>query len=100
MSRVPCKSCGESIHPDTAAKNEGLCMPCKGGYRDKIEAGKRRREEEKKYEQSAERQYWLALSSRVHASPNGFSMLAPVEQTYFALGCLILLCHKRLGAFR
>jgi hypothetical protein len=64
-------------------------MPCKGGYRDRIEAGKRRREEEKKYDQSAERQYWLALSSRVHASPNGFSMLAPIERTYFALGCLI-----------
>ena len=89
MLRVPCKSCGESIHPDTAAKNGGLCMPCKGGYRERIEAGKSRREEEKKYEQSAERQYWLGLSSRVHGSPSGFNELPQPEQTYFSLGCLI-----------
>ena len=64
-------------------------MPCKGGYREQIEAGIRSREEEKAHEKSAERQYWLGLSSRVHEVPNGFSLLLPAEQTYFALGCLV-----------
>ena len=64
-------------------------MPCKGGYRDRIEAGKRRREEEKRYEQCAERKFWLSLSERVHASANGFSDLAPAEKTYYAIGCLL-----------
>ncbi len=89
MSRVPCQKCGESIHSDTAAKNDGLCMPCKGGYRERIEAGKRRREEEKQYEQSAERRYWRSLSSRVHESAEGFTRLTAAEKTYYAIGCLI-----------
>lgn len=89
MQRVPCKVCGESIHPDTAAKNGGLCMPCKGGYRERIEAGKRRREEEREYDQSEERRYWLQLVSEVHGSEDGFRKLPTEDQTYFALGCLI-----------
>ncbi len=89
MSRLPCQKCGDSIHPDTAAKNDGLCMPCKGGYRERIEAGKLRREEEKRYEQSAERKFWLNLSERVHVSAHGFSSLAPAEKTYYAIGCLM-----------
>lgn len=89
ITRLPCKSCGELIHPDTAAKNDGLCMPCKGGYRANIEAGKKRREEERIYEQSAERKYWKALVGRVHGSPDGFQLLADVEKTYYAVSCLI-----------
>jgi Domain of unknown function (DUF4375) len=89
MSRVPCLKCGESIHPDTAVKNDGLCMPCKGGYRDRIEAGKLRREEEKKYDQSAEGRYWRFLSSRVQESAEGFAGLTSAEKTYYAIGCLI-----------
>jgi len=89
MYRVPCLKCGESIHPDTAAKNDGLCMPCKGGYRERIEAGKLRREEEKKHEQSAERRYWRSLTSKVHESAEGFDGLTQTEKTYFAIGCLI-----------
>jgi hypothetical protein len=89
MLRVPCSSCGESIHPDTAAKNNGLCMPCKGGYRERIEAGKRQREEDRKYEQSAERKYWLRLVSQIHESTDGSNGLTSNERTYFALGCLV-----------
>jgi hypothetical protein len=89
MSRVPCQKCGESIHSDTATKNDGLCMPCKGGYRERIEAGKRRREEEKKYAQSTERRYWLSLSSKVHSSAEGAGGLKPAEKTYYAIRCLI-----------
>lgn len=45
--RLPCKTCGESIHPDTAELNGGLCMPCKRGYRQQVDDGKRRRELER-----------------------------------------------------
>ncbi len=85
----PCKSCGELIHPDTAAKNGGLCRPCKGGYRANIEAGKKRREEERIYEQSAERKHWRALVSRVYDRPSGFEALRAPEKLYFAVSCLI-----------
>ncbi|CAN7316207.1 DMP19 family protein [Polaromonas sp. LjRoot131] len=87
--RLPCKSCGESIHPDTAAKNNGLCMPCMGGYRKDIEAGKKRREQERIYDQSAERKHWVALVKRVHDVPNGFEKLMPPEKTYFSVSVLI-----------
>ncbi|MCX7256823.1 MAG: DUF4375 domain-containing protein [Polaromonas sp.] len=89
ITKLPCKSCGELIHPDTATKNDGLCMPCKGGYRANIEASKKRREEERIYEQSAERKYWVALVERVHGSPEGFQLLADAEKTYYAVSCLI-----------
>jgi hypothetical protein len=32
-TRVPCSKCGVSIHPDTAQKTGGLCMPCSGAVR-------------------------------------------------------------------
>jgi hypothetical protein len=88
-NRLPCNICGESIHPDTAVKNNGLCMPCKGGYRDRIEAGKRQREEDRAYEQSAERKYWRNLVGRVHDTSAGFNGLRSEEKTYFAVSCLI-----------
>lgn len=88
IQRVPCKTCGDSIHPDTAAKNDGLCMPCKGGYKQQIEDGKKRREQEHRYEQSPERRYWLALVKRVHHGP-GFDALEAAEKTYYAVSCLI-----------
>jgi hypothetical protein len=87
MQRLPCKACGESIHPDTAAKNGGLCVPCKRGYRVNIEASKKRREEERLYEQSAERKHWLALVKK--EDEQGFHALSAVEKTYFAVSCLI-----------
>ena len=88
-TRIPCRTCGDLIHPDTAAKSNGLCMPCKGGYRESIEEGKRQRERERAYEKSPERRHWLALVERVHKSNEGFYSLSPDEQTYFALRCLI-----------
>jgi hypothetical protein len=88
-TRLPCRTCGDLIHPDTAAKNNGLCMPCKGGYRARIEESKRQRELERAYEKSAERRHWLTLVERVHQSNEGFQALSPDEQTYFALRCLI-----------
>ncbi|MBU1350559.1 MAG: DMP19 family protein [Gammaproteobacteria bacterium] len=88
IQRLPCKSCGDSIHPDTAAKNDGLCMPCKGGYRQRIEDGKKRREQERLYEKSPERLYWKALVDRVHGQ-GGFDTLGEAEKTYYAVSCLV-----------
>ncbi len=87
MQRLPCRECGELIHPDTAAEYNGLCMPCKGGYRANIEAGKKRREQERLYEQSAERKHWLSLVKK--ESEVGFQALSQPEKIYFALTCLI-----------
>jgi hypothetical protein len=64
-------------------------MPCKGGYRERIEEGKRQRERERAYEQSAERKYWLNLVQRVHETPEGFYGLAEQEKLYYAVSCLI-----------
>jgi hypothetical protein len=64
-------------------------MPCKGGYRDRIEAGKKRREDEKKYDKSPARLFWLALVRSVHAPGNTFKMLSKDEQTYYAVRVLV-----------
>ncbi len=88
-TRIPCATCGELIHPDTALKNNGLCMPCKGGYREQIEAGKRRRDEERKYDKSPARLFWLNLVQRVHAAQGGLGSLSPDERTYYAVRSLI-----------
>nr|WP_316643371.1 DMP19 family protein [uncultured Roseateles sp.] len=60
-----------------------------GGYRERIEAGKRQREVDRAYEQSAERKYWRTLVDRVHRTSEGFDGLRPEEKTYFAVSCLI-----------
>ena len=64
-------------------------MPCKGGYRDGIEAGKARREAERLYDQSAERKYWLELVNRVYHTKEGFAGISPTEKTYYAVCCLV-----------
>lgn len=51
--RLPCIACGASIHPDTAVANEGLCVPCKRGYRRFTDDGQseRRREQKERVEE-------------------------------------------------
>jgi len=89
VQRLPCRACGELIHPDMAARNDGLCMPCKGGYREQIEAGRLRRVQERERERTPARLYWRLLVDRVHASPQAFMQLPQAERTYYALRCLI-----------
>lgn len=86
--RIACKTCGASMLLDTAAKNDGLCMPCMGGDRTQIEDGRRHRERARLHEQSPERKYWVSLVGRVHHGP-GFDALSTPEKTYFAVSCLI-----------
>ncbi len=89
IQRLSCVQCGDLIHPDTAAANAGLCMPCKGGYRDRIEEGKRQREREREYAKSAESFYWKDLIRRVFKTSEGFDGLRKEEQTYYAVSTLI-----------
>ena len=86
--KQPCRLCGHLILPTTAARNEGMCMPCKGGYREGIEDGKRRAEDHKRYIASPQALYWHALVNRVHNTAEGFSGLALAEQHYYAVSLL------------
>lgn len=87
--RVPCSACGASILLSTAERNEGLCMPCKGGYRKNIEASKVRYEEEKKYRESAEHKHWHWLVDQVYKSDDGFAKLSRENQLFFATNLVI-----------
>lgn len=87
--RIPCTVCGASILLSTAEKNNGLCMPCKGGYRKNIEASKLRHEEEKKYRESSEYKHWHWLVDQVHKSKDGFELLSFENQLFFSMNVLI-----------
>jgi hypothetical protein len=87
--RVPCSRCGAQILPDTANRNGGVCTPCKGGFRKNIEKGKKNREQQREFENSAERKYWLALVNLVFETPQGIANLNHPEKTYYAVKCLV-----------
>lgn len=89
IHRLSCVQCGDLIHPDTASANAGLCMPCKGGYRERIQEGRRQRQRDREYAKSAESMYWQELVQRVFRTSEGFDGLSMEEQTYFAVNCLI-----------
>jgi Domain of unknown function (DUF4375) len=95
--RVPCAICGKLILHSTAERTEGLCMPCKGGYRKDIEASIQRREVQKEYRESSERKHWISLVDRVYKQPQGFDALSPQEQKFFAMS--ILIGEVRNGGF-
>jgi len=87
--RVPCTKCGALILERTASKTNGLCLPCKGGYRARIEAGKNLREQERERELTdPDHKLWLSLVEDVFHSPLGFEGLSHPKKLYFALGCL------------
>ena len=56
--KVNCIICGTKILSTTAEKNSGLCMPCRGGYRNQIDAGKLYAEKLKQARVSPERKHW------------------------------------------
>jgi hypothetical protein len=84
--KVPCTKCGAMILPMTAARTGGLCMPCKSGIRDSIEASKRFYEEQKKYDPW--RELWHSLVMRVHKTDAGFDGLTADEKIYYAVSIL------------
>lgn len=64
-------------------------MPCKGGYRESIEARKREIQEERETELSDPyRRLWLSLVNQVCHSAAGFDGLSHSQKLYFAIGCL------------
>lgn len=89
MDKVPCPQCGALILPTTAARNEGLCMPCRHGFRANLEASKacyrKRRALEGKDPMKA---LWHALTDRVHRTEAGYSGLDVPERHYFAVALL------------
>lgn len=87
--KQPCSACGNLILATTALRNDGLCMPCKGNYRQNIEAGKRYAEEHRQYLASPQALYWSALVDRVYRSEPGFAGLSVAEQHYYTVSVLI-----------
>lgn len=64
-------------------------MPCKGGYRESIEARKREIHEEREREPTDPySRLWLSLIEQVHHSSTGFDGLSHPQKLYFAIGCL------------
>ena len=86
--RLPCRACGHLILPTTAARNDGLCIPCKGGYRQTIEDGKPFHTERRRYLASPQALYWSALVNRVYDGGEGFAGLSPAERSYYAVSVL------------
>lgn len=92
MNRLSCVCCGDSIHPDTAAAHNGLCMPCVRGNTRSIQERQaerqRQREAERAYEASPERQYWLALVRQVYDPDRGFDTLGLGDRQYWLINVL------------
>src|SRR5687767_5187719 len=80
-----CSQCGATILATTAARTGGLCMACKQGIRNNIEASKAYYKRQR--EPDPFRDHWSILVHRVHES-DGFHDLSPQEQTYFTVTVL------------
>ena len=79
--KQPCTDCGALILPETALETGGKCIPCQKGYRNQIEAGKARLEEEKKYD--PRRAFWGSMVSLVHGSDRSLNILTNDQRQYF-----------------
>lgn len=92
MQRLLCVRCGDSIHPETAARNAGLCMPCVHGNQLSIEARRaqhdRQREAERARLVSPEYRYWLGLIDRVYKTEAGFDSLSHGDRLYYLVNVL------------
>jgi hypothetical protein len=75
------------VLPETAAQNEGQCIPCRRGFRKKIEEGKKGRIAEPALQQSLEWQYWVSLLDRYHSG--GVGVLKHEERSYLAVMQLV-----------
>ena len=86
-----CSRCGALILSSTASKTDGLCMPCKGGYRETIDESKRRaREEREQMRNDPFRKLWVSLVERADGPAGGFDRLSETEKLYYAVGVLEL----------
>ncbi len=73
----------------TAARNDGLCMPCRNGTRQSMEEARVRnremREAQERFEDSPEGRYWRWLLDQESGLGCGFSELSTPDQRYFAV---------------
>jgi hypothetical protein len=92
MQRLLCVRCGDSIHPDTASRNNGLCVPCTRGNQltieERIERQRQEREERRAFFESPQYKYWRSVLSRVYDTPEGFESLSEGDRLYFLLSTL------------
>jgi len=87
--KVPCSKCGEPILESTAMRTNGLCMPCKGGYRVNIEDGRRQLREARELNLiDPYRNLWASLVEKAYDSATGFDGLSHPQKLYFAVGLL------------
>jgi len=63
-------------------------MPCKGGYRDRIEASRAQRVKDQEYRESPVYRHWRWLVEEVYRASNGFDNLSSDNQAYFAVAIL------------
>ncbi|MDQ1118677.1 MULTISPECIES: DUF4375 domain-containing protein [Pseudoxanthomonas] len=93
--KVPCNACGALILETTAARNGGVCMPCKTGRRASIEASKASHQRERELDATdPSRIYWRSLVARIHSDDGGIERLSDVEKQYWAVGCLAEEVHN------
>lgn len=82
--RIPCSLCGAAILPSTAESNNGLCMPCKGGYRKNIDESKAAAQQQKEYQETPEFKHWSWIVDHVYKSAEGFTSLSHPNKLLFA----------------
>lgn len=88
--KIPCNKCGELILEVTAKNNDGLCMPCKNGYRKNIEDAKAYYTREKELDKTCPfRALWRELVERVHHTELGFQGLTEEEKIYWSVNILV-----------
>jgi hypothetical protein len=87
--RVLCKECKASILLSTSKRTNGLCMPCKNGYRKNIEEAKKYYTKEKELNNTCPfRALWRELVDKVYKHKNGFDDLSNNEKLYYAVNVL------------
>jgi len=90
ITKVACSKCGAEILPTTAEETGGLCMPCKKGKRERMEAAKKFHAvalaEEKKYQPFAD--FWEMLVTRVHDPAIGYAGLSHEECLIYSVNYL------------
>jgi hypothetical protein len=85
MSKIPCDKCGALILPTTAEATGGICMACKQGIRESMEASRAYYQKLKEYDPF--RELWVSLVKRSadNQELDGWSIQ---EKVYFSV-CLM-----------
>lgn len=86
MEKILCVKCGVAILQRTAERNGGMCMPCKNGIREQLEASKASRLAE---EQDPLTALWRSLVARVNDESIGHGSLSRPERLFFAVNLLV-----------